>query len=128
METQAVQDDRRHDDRPGTITFVAREMARRRDRPRKPTRERHAAATHEDREISRRGHLVHKLKAKDSTGRWAYYVLLISPRKERIFTAALKAAGSMDLASFGTILASNYGEEPSTSTRTEMKRRFGFDV
>jgi hypothetical protein len=123
-----VQDDRRRDDKPSPVTFVGRELARRRDRPRKPANERHAAPTHEDREISRRGHLVHKLKAKDSTGRWAYYVLLITPRKERMFLAALKAAGSMDLASYGAILASNYGEDPNAATRAEMKRRFGFDL
>jgi hypothetical protein len=123
-----VQDDRNPDEPPPRVTFVAREMARRRDRPRKPVIARHAAPTHEDREISRRGHLVHKLKAKDTTGRWAYYVLLLAPRKERVFVAALKAGGSMDLASFGRILASNYGEEANADTRTEMKRRFGFDV
>jgi hypothetical protein len=128
LETCAVQDDRRKDEAPKAVSFVAREIARRRDRPRKPAIERHTAPTHEDREISRRGHLVHKLKAKDSTGRWAYYVLLITPRKERAFTAALKAAGSMDLSSYGAILASNYGEEPSSETRAEMKRRFGFDL
>ncbi len=121
-----MQDDRTRDKEANS--FVNREMARRRSRPRKPAIDRHVAVTHEDREISRRGHLVHKLKAKDSTGRWAYYVLLISPRKERAFVAALKAAGSMDLASYGSILASNYGEEPNAETRAEMKRRFGFDL
>jgi hypothetical protein len=123
-----VQEDRSKRDQPAHGVFVARELARRRDRPRKQASERHVALTHEDREISRRGHLVHKLKAKDTTGRWAYYVLLISPRKERAFVAALKASGSMDLASYGAILASNYGEEPSAETRREMKRRFGFDL
>ncbi len=123
-----MHDDRSGNDEPSTVSFVAREMARRRDRTRKTAVARHAASTHADREISRRGHLVHKLKAKDSTGRWAYYVLLVSPGRERMFTAALKAAGSMDLASYGSILASNYGQEPNAETRLEMKRRFGFDV
>ena len=123
-----MHDDRRSDAQPKAHTFVARELARRKDRPRRTTADRHQAATHEDREISRRGHLVHKLKAKDTTGKWAYYVLLIAPRKEKMFIADLKAAGSMDLASYGRILASNYGDAPSDDTRAEMKRRFGFDL
>lgn len=123
-----MHDDRSRGDKGKPGSFVEREMTRRRDRPRKPAGQRHAAPTHEDREIARRGHLVHKLKAKDTTGRWAYYVLLVTPRKERVFLAALKAGGSMDLASYGAILASNYGDQPSTDTRSEMKRRFGFDV
>ncbi len=121
-------DDRSESDKGGRATFVARELSRRRDRPPKSAIPRHAAPTHHDREIARRGQLVHKLKAKDSTGRWAFYVLLVAPRKERLFVAALNAGGSMNLASYGTILASNYGDEANADTRAEMKRRFGFDL
>lgn len=123
-----VPNDRARGGRSRPKSFVAREMARRRDRPVRSAKDRHTAISHEDREISRRGHLVLKLRAKDTTGRWAYYVLLIAPHKERVFHAALADTTSVDLTSFGTILASNYGETPSPATREEIKRRFGFDL
>ena len=32
-------------------------------------------ASFADKIIAKKGHLIHKLKAKDSTGRWAYFSL-----------------------------------------------------
>jgi hypothetical protein len=81
-----------------------------------------------DKIIAKKGHLIHKLKAKDSTGRWAYYFVLVEPAKEQAFLAALESNQSIDLEEYGKVVASNYGEEPSEEVRTMLKEKYGFDV
>jgi hypothetical protein len=76
--------------------------------------------------IRQMGHLVHKLKAKDSTGRWAYYFVLVEPQKEEAFLKALKSDESIDLEDYGKVIASNYGEEPSQEVKNFLKERYGF--
>lgn len=81
-----------------------------------------------DRLIASRGHLIHKLKAKDTTGRWAYYFVLVMPLREAAFLAAIKGEGIIDLEDYGKVVASCYGEEPSEEVRNLLKARYGFDV
>jgi len=81
-----------------------------------------------DQIVAKKGHLIHKLKAKDSTGRWAYYFVLVEPPKEQSFLAALKSEETIDLEDFGKVVASNYGEEPNDEIKTMLKERYGFDV
>ncbi len=81
-----------------------------------------------DQIVAKKGHLIHKLKAKDSTGRWAYYFVLVEPPKEQSFLDALKSEETIDLEDFGKVVASNYGEEPNDDVKTMLKERYGFDV
>lgn len=81
-----------------------------------------------DQIIAKKGHLVHKLKAKDSTGRWAYYFVLVEPAREQAFLAALKSDQTIDLEDFGKVIASCYGEEPNDQLKEELKERYGFEV
>ena len=81
-----------------------------------------------DQIIAKKGHLVHKLKAKDSTGRWAYYFILVEPPREQAFLDALEAKATIDLEDYGKVLASCYGEEPTEEIRTLLKDKYGFDV
>ena len=81
-----------------------------------------------DQIIAKKGHLVHKLKAKDSTGRWAYYFVLVEPAREQAFLAALKSDETIDLEDFGKVIASCYGEEPNDQLKEELKERYGFEV
>ncbi|MBW4612709.1 MAG: hypothetical protein KME21_05400 [Desmonostoc vinosum HA7617-LM4] len=81
-----------------------------------------------DQVISSRGHLIHKLKAKDSTGRWAYYFVLIRDDVEPAFMEALKSTESIDLEDYGRVIASNYGEEPNENIKNLLKEKYGFDV
>lgn len=74
------------------------------------------------------GHFVHKLRAKDSTGRWAYYFIYVPPSREKDFLASIGGPGIIDLQSFGVIVASNYGEEPDAEVRRYLKTRYGFEV
>lgn len=81
-----------------------------------------------DREVARQGHLVHKLKAKDSTGRWAYYFVLVKPRMEARFMAAIEGDGMVDLEDYGRVIGSCYGTEPTEELRAILKERYDFDV
>lgn len=81
-----------------------------------------------DQIIAKKGHLIHKLKAKDSTGRWAYYFVLVEAPREAQFLKAIKGDGMVDLEEFGKIIASCYGEEPSEEVRTFLKEKYGFEV
>lgn len=81
-----------------------------------------------DKLIAKKGHLIHKLKAKDSTGRWAYYFVLVEPPREQAFLDALDSNESIDLEDFGKVIASNYGEEPSEDVKKMLKDKYGFDI
>jgi hypothetical protein len=85
-------------------------------------------ASYADAMVAKSGHLIHKLKAKDTTGRWAYYFVLVPPNREREFLASIGGEGIMDLENFGTVIASSYGDEPSQEVRAFLKTRYGFDV
>lgn len=81
-----------------------------------------------DQIVAKKGHLIHKLKAKDSTGRWAYYFVLVEPPKEQSFLAALKSDGTIDLEDYGKVIASCYGEEPNQQVKDFLKEKYGFEV
>ncbi len=81
-----------------------------------------------DKLIAKKGHLIHKLKAKDSTGRWAYYFVLVEPPREQAFLDALDSNESIDLEDFGKVIASNYGEEPNGDVKKMLKDKYGFEV
>jgi hypothetical protein len=79
--------------------------------------------------IANNGHKIHKLKAKDSTGRWAYYFILIEPEEEEEkFMAALESTEIIDLEDYGQVVASNYGKQPSDNIRDFLKKKYNFDV
>ncbi|MBX2856312.1 MAG: hypothetical protein KTR21_15075 [Rhodobacteraceae bacterium] len=78
--------------------------------------------------IANRGDCVHKLKAKDATGRWACYFVFVEPDREREFLDDLRSERVMDLCDYGIVIASNYGEGPSRATCRKLRKRFGFDI
>lgn len=82
----------------------------------------------QDRYIAQNGDLVHKIKAKDATGRWAYYFVLIPPHKEGIFDSKIGKPGMIDLTDYGTIIASCYGEAPTEAVKKLLKDKYDFDV
>jgi hypothetical protein len=81
-----------------------------------------------DRLVARRGHLIHKLKAKDSTGRWAYYFVLVMPDREAEFLAAIAGDGTIELDDYGKVVASCYGEVPSIEVAEYLKEKYGFEI
>lgn len=74
------------------------------------------------------GHLVHKLKAKDTTGRWAYYFVLVTADREADFLNAIEGDGNVDLELYGKVIASCYGEEPDQNTKALLHEKYGFIV
>lgn len=81
-----------------------------------------------DQIIAKKGHLIHKLKAKDTTGRWAYYFVLVEAPREAAFLKAIKGDGTVDLEEYGKIIASCYGEEPNDEVKTFLKEKYGFEL
>lgn len=86
------------------------------------------ARSPQDRSVSSKGHLIHKLKAKDTTDRWAYYFILVQPTKEKAFLKSIEGDGKIDLEDFGKVVASCYGEEPSQEVRDYLNEKYGFLV
>lgn len=83
---------------------------------------------HENKFFAERGDLIHKLKAKDSTQRWAYYFIYIRPTLEQEFTKALESNLNIDLEDYGKIIGQCYGEKPNEQLKTLLKEKYGFDV
>ncbi len=78
--------------------------------------------------IAQNPQCVHKLKAKDSTGRWAYYLVFVRPHIETVFREALKAEQTIDLEDFGLVIGSCYGEEPDPPLIERLRETYGFTV
>ncbi len=85
-------------------------------------------SSNKDRFIAQQGHLIHKLKAKDSTGRWAYYFVYVEPRNEKAFLNALDSTQSIELEDYGKVIGSCYGEKPDEKLRKLLKEKYGFKV
>jgi hypothetical protein len=81
-----------------------------------------------ERLVSTSGHNVHKLKAKDSTGRWAIYYVYVPPIREKAFLRAIGGDGMADLQEFGQVIGSCYGEAPTPELVAELWRRFRLRV
>ncbi len=80
-----------------------------------------------DKIISGKGHLVHKIRAKDKTGKKAYYFVLVEPTKEAGFMRAI-ASKNLNLEEYGKIIASCYGNSPSQDVKTMLKQKYDFDI
>ncbi len=81
-----------------------------------------------DRYIASSGHLIHKLKAKDTTGRWAYYFVLVTTGHEQRFLKAIEGDGTINLEDYGKVVASCYGEEPNAELKDYLLEKYGFHV
>ncbi len=81
-----------------------------------------------DREIARNWKFVEKVSACDSTGRRACYFIYVPPHRKGALMRALGGNATIDLAEFGDIIASNYGDGPTSETRELVKNRFGIDI
>ena len=89
---------------------------------------RHAKRSPEERRLAASGHLIHRLKAKDTTGRRAYYFVLVPPERETAFLRAIEGDGTIDLEAFGQVVASCYGEAPTREVLDFLKEKYAFDL
>ncbi len=74
------------------------------------------------------GFTIHKLKAKDTTGNWAYYFVLVEPENETAFLRTIQGNGEINLLDFGYVVASSYGEKPTDAVKEYLKDKYDFDV
>lgn len=83
-----------------------------------------------DRDIQSCSHLIHKIKATDSTGRYAYYFVLIrDSEREKAFLAALENTDAgLNLSEYGAVIQSCYGDAPSESVKRFLRERYQFDI
>jgi hypothetical protein len=69
-------------------------------------------------------HNMRGVLAKDSTGREAYYYIMVDDHKMPAFEKAL-SSGSLKLTDYGKIIASGYGA-PSAETKQKMFDEYEF--
>ncbi len=77
-----------------------------------------------DRVRRERSNNVFLVRGNDSTGRPAWYFLLVDPAKRAAFRKA--AADQLELNAYGRIIASGYGTGPPEVVRERMKTEYGF--
>jgi hypothetical protein len=86
--------------------------------------QRYAAMSIEDRRVAGKGNQIHKLKAKDSTGRWAYYFVLVANDVEGEFMKVISGVATIDLEEYGRVIASCYGEEPTQEIKDFLYEKY----
>jgi hypothetical protein len=91
--------------------------------PNAPTSEA-PARSYADRVRRERGNNVFLVRGNDSTGRPAWYFVLVDPAKKAAFRKAF--SGQLQLNAYGRILASGYGADPPDDVRERMKTEYGF--
>src|SRR5213075_1271701 len=62
------------------------------------------------------------VRGNDSTGRAAWYFVLVDPAKRTSFRKA--SAGQLELNAYGRIVASGYGTDPPADVRERMKTEY----
>jgi hypothetical protein len=79
-----------------------------------------------DHMINSRGDLCHKVVGKDSTGRVAWYFILVDKSKKEAFLKH-KSGDNYDLKDYGKIIKSGYGEVVPEKVKVMLKEKYGFE-
>jgi hypothetical protein len=74
------------------------------------------------------GRRVHKLKARDASGRWAYYFIHVDDEVESEFLKDIGGDDAIDLNSYGIVVDCCFGESPTDDVKRRLKEKYGFDV
>ena len=69
-------------------------------------------SSHVEATLASKAELIHEVYAKDRTGKMAYYFIMVDKPKQKAFMRALENP-PLNLAEFGLIIASGYGEVTS---------------
>ena len=77
-----------------------------------------------DRVRRERANNLFLIRGNDSTGRAAWYFVLVDPAKRAAFRKA--SAGPLELNAYGRIVASGYGADPPADVRERMTAEYGF--
>jgi hypothetical protein len=76
--------------------------------------------------IRSRSDLCFQVMGRDTTGRIAWYFILVDKEKKEQFLAH-KQGDSYDLADYGKIITSGYGEIVPDDVKEMLKEKYGFD-
>ena len=79
-----------------------------------------------DHVINSRGDLCYKVSGKDSTGKTAWYFILVDKDKKEAFLKK-KAGDRYNLEDYGKIIVSGYGEEVPDDVKEMLSEKYGFD-
>jgi hypothetical protein len=77
-------------------------------------------------EIKNNSDLCYQVMGKDTTGRVAWYFILVDKDKKEEFLEH-RQGDSYDLADYGKIVASGYGEEVPDHVKDMLRNKYGFD-
>lgn len=80
----------------------------------------------EDEIIKSNADLCYKVVGRDSTGREAYYFVLIDKNKKAAFLKN-RVGDSYNLEDYGKIIYSAYGSEVPAKVKKMLKEKYGFD-
>lgn len=75
---------------------------------------------------SRAGDLCYKVFGTDSTGRQAWYIVMLDPLKKDAFLKH-KDGDKYDLLDYGKIVASAYGDTIPDDVKKDLADKYGFD-
>jgi hypothetical protein len=82
-----------------------------------------------DEVIARRKHMIRRFKAKDTTGQWACYFVVVLPHQEHSFMNAMTRGDEIiNLDDYCRVIASCYGERPTDEVKEMMRERFDYEV
>lgn len=70
---------------------------------------------------------IYFIRTQDESGRDAHYFIRVEPAREAAFRRAMKGSAMVDYASFGEIVARDFGHVPSPSTIALLKRDYDYD-
>lgn len=70
--------------------------------------------------------VIHKVRAKDTNGRWAHYFVLLNSKDEPEFIESINAGGVIDLDDYGKVVASYYEGEPSDEILAYLYDKYGY--
>jgi len=76
--------------------------------------------------IKSRSDLCYQVMGKDITGETAWYFILVDKEKKEQFLGH-KVGDNYDLADYGKIIASGYGETVPDDVKEMLKEKYGFD-
>ncbi len=76
--------------------------------------------------IRSRSDLCYQVTGKDITGKTAWYFILVDKEKKDQFLNH-KPGDSYDLADYGKIVASGYGDDVPDDVKAMLKEKYGFD-
>ena len=78
-----------------------------------------------DKVTSSRGSDIYLVRGQDTTGRQAWYYVLVDKAKKRAFEGR-EGTPDLKLTDYGSILHSGYGEDPSEAMVKKMFEEYGY--